>query len=92
MPTPDDHAQIPDMFTADFTVVRPLLSTSRIYQNAVKTFVPYNEIHERNEGARTWMVEIVNGVKERKLPSLVSVNNRLEANAPGTIEAVVVEL
>ena len=36
------------------------------------------------------MVEIVKGARKRKMPAFLFVNNRLEGNAPGTIEAVVV--
>jgi hypothetical protein len=35
------------------------------------------------------MVEIVKGARKRKTPAFLFVNNLLEGNAPGTIEAVV---
>jgi len=35
------------------------------------------------------MVEIVKGAMKRKMPAFLHLNNRLEDNAPGTIEAVV---
>jgi hypothetical protein len=57
--------------------------------DAVKTFEPYKLIQEPNEGARAGMVEIIKGARERKIPAFLFVNNRLEGNAPGTIEAVV---
>ena len=89
MPPLDDQARIPEAFTADFTVVRALLRKGRGYEDAVKTFEPYREIQEPNEGARAGMVEIVQGARRRKVPAFLFVNNRLEGNAPGTIEAVV---
>ena len=92
MPALDDQAQIPEAFTADFTVVRSLLMRGRGYEDAVKTFEPYREVQEPNEGARAGMVEIVKEARRRKTPAFLFVNNRLEGNAPGTIEAVVGEL
>ena len=89
MPTLDEQAQIPEAFTADFTVVRALLKRGRNYEDAVKTFEPYGQVREPNEGARDGMVEIVRQAKGRKIPAFLFVNNRLEGNAPGTIEAVV---
>lgn len=89
MPTLDDQAQIPEAFTADFTVVRALLRKGRGYEDAVKTFEPYKLVQEPNEGARAGMVEIVEKARKRKIPAFLFVNNRLEGNAPGTIEAVV---
>ena len=66
-----------------------LLKRGRGYEDAVKTFEPYKLVQEPNEGARAGMVEIVNGARKRKMPAFLFVNNRLEGNAPGTIEAVV---
>ena len=57
--------------------------------DAVKTFEPYKLVQERNEGARAGMVYIVKGARKRKSPAFLFVNNRMEGNAPGTIEAVV---
>ncbi len=59
MPTLDNQAQLPDAFTADFTVVRALLKRGRGYDDAVKTFEPYKLVQEPNEGARAGMAEIV---------------------------------
>jgi uncharacterized protein YecE (DUF72 family) len=89
MPTLADQVQLPGVFTADFTVVRALLKKGRSYENAVKTFEPYREVQEPNESARGGMKEIVRQSMARKKPAFVFVNNRLEGNAPGTIEAVV---
>ena len=89
MPTLDDQAAMPGAFTADFAVVRALLKRGRSYEDAVKTFEPYREIQEPNESARSGMAEIVTQSRKRKKPAFLFVNNRLEGNAPGTIEAVV---
>jgi uncharacterized protein YecE (DUF72 family) len=88
MPELQDQAQLSDAYTADFTVVRALLTRGRTYEKAVKAFEPYREIKEPNEDARRGMVEIARQARVRKIPAWVFVNNRLEGNAPTTIEAV----
>ena len=89
MPTLADQVRLPGAFTADFTVVRALLRKGRNYEDAVKTFEPYREIQEPDESTRDGMKEIVKQSLARKGRAFVFVNNRLEGNAPGTIEAVV---
>ncbi len=68
---------------------RALLRKGRNYEDAVKTFEPYREIREPDESARDGMKEIVKQSLARRGRAFVFVNNRLEGNAPGTIEAVV---
>ena len=92
MPALDDQAAMPGAFTADFAVVRALLRRGRSYEDAVKMFEPYREIREPDDGARSGMAEIVMQSRRRKKPAFLFVNNRLEGNAPGTIEAVVAGL
>jgi uncharacterized protein YecE (DUF72 family) len=92
MPVLTDQVQLPGVFTADFTVVRALLAKGRTYEQAVKTFEPYDRTQEPNEGAREGMKEIVKRLLDGKFPAFVFVNNRLEGNAPSTIEAVVGQL
>ena len=70
MPALDDQAQIPEAFTADFTVVRALLKRGRGYEDAVKTFEPYKLVQEPNEGARAGMVEIVEAGEEAEDPGV----------------------
>jgi hypothetical protein len=55
----------------------------------VRLFEPYRAVQEPDEASRVGMVEIVNQARRRKKPAFLYVNNRLEGNAPGTIEAVV---
>ena len=88
MPVLEEQVQLPDAFTADFTLVRALLKKGRPYEQAVKTFEPYQLIREPNEGAREGMRRIAEESRRRKKPAFLFVNNRLEGNAPGTIEAV----
>ena len=58
----------------------------------MKSFEPYREIQEPNDTARDGMQAIVKQSLARKGRAFVFVNNRLEGNAPGTIEAVVERL
>jgi uncharacterized protein YecE (DUF72 family) len=92
MPALEDQSQLPDAYSADFTVVRALLRKGRDYDQAVEAFEPYNRIQEPNEGAREGMVRIAKDCLGRKILPFLFVNNRLEGNAPGTMEAVVDEL
>jgi hypothetical protein len=81
----------PQAFTADFTVARALLRHGRSYEHAVQRFQPYAAVQEPNAGARTALRELMNRAIEKKQMSFLFVNNRLEGNAPGTIQAVVAE-
>jgi hypothetical protein len=89
MPELLEQIDIPDAFTADFTVVRALLKKGSSYEQAVKAFEPYKETKELNAGAREAMRRIAERTWKTRQPSYVFVNNRLEGNAPSTIEAVV---
>jgi uncharacterized protein YecE (DUF72 family) len=92
MPLLDDQAALPEAFTADFTVVRALLRKHQAYEKAVDAFEPYNVVQEPNEGARAGMRRIAEQAMGKKTPAYLFVNNRLEGNAPGTIEAVLNQL
>jgi uncharacterized protein YecE (DUF72 family) len=89
MPVLEEQVQLPTAFTADFTVVRALLKKGRAYEQAVKAFEPYRETQEPNEGAREGIRQIAENARKKRIPAFLFVNNRLEGNAPGTIEAVV---
>jgi uncharacterized protein YecE (DUF72 family) len=88
MPGLDEQAQLPEAFTADFTVVRALLRRGTGYEKAVDAFEPYDRIQEPNEGARKGMEQIAQQALKTKKSAYIFVNNRLEGNAPSTIEAV----
>lgn len=79
-------------FTADFSVVRALLRKGRAYEDAVKSFEPYERIQEPNEGARAGMRAIAEYALRRKKPAFLFVNNRLEGHAPTTIEETIAGL
>lgn len=87
-PALDQQAQLAEAYTADFSVARALLSRGRSYEAAVKGFEPYRETQEVNEGAREGLRLIAETSKRLKRPAFLFVNNRLEGNAPSTIEAV----
>ncbi len=89
---PELRAQlaIPEACTSGFTVCRALLSQGRAYEQAVKTFEPYERVQQVNEPAREALRDLIERAQRAGEPAFVFVNNRLEGNAPQTIEAVVV--
>ena len=92
MPELGSQITIPRAFTADFTVARALLRRGRQYERAVNLFEPYDRIQEENPKARQAMRELAHRARSNGQPAFIFVNNRLEGNAPGTIEAVAFEL
>jgi uncharacterized protein YecE (DUF72 family) len=92
MPPLDEQAQIDDAYTADFTVVRGLLRPGSGYEDAVDTLQPYDRIQEPHERSRQGVVDIASRIIDRKYEAYIFVNNRLEGNAPSTIDAVVEQL
>jgi uncharacterized protein YecE (DUF72 family) len=78
--------------TADFTVARALLKCGRNYEDAVRLFEPYLEIQEPDLPSREGLKRLAKDSRRRRRPAFLLVNNRLEGNAPGTIEAVADEL
>ena len=89
MPEIGEQMQMPDSFTADFTVTRALLRKGRAYEQAVEKFSPYREIQDANPAARLSIRDQISRAKKRNQPAYIFVNNRLEGNAPQTIEAIV---
>jgi uncharacterized protein YecE (DUF72 family) len=89
MPKLAEQMQLPDVYTADFMVVRALLRQGRPYEEAVARFAPYEQVQDPNPETRLALRDLIAQAKERSQPSYIFVNNRLEGNAPGTIEAIV---
>ena len=87
---PELAAQIaqPGAFTADFTVARALLKRHRPYEEAVQKFQPYLSVQEPNPAARTALAGLVKRALTQRQKAYLFVNNRLEGNAPGTVEGV----
>lgn len=89
MPEMSVQMQLPEVYTADFTVARALLRRGRPYEDAVAKFSPYKEVTDPNPEVRQALRGLISRARERHQPSYIFVNNRLEGNAPGTIEAVI---
>jgi uncharacterized protein YecE (DUF72 family) len=92
MPELSRQIVIRDAYTADFTLTRALLRRGRDYEEAVERFSPYNRIQDENPDARQAMRELIRKAKEQRRTAYIFVNNRLEGNAPQTIEAVLADL
>jgi uncharacterized protein YecE (DUF72 family) len=89
MPELGEQLAMEGSITADFTVVRALLAHGRGYEQAVDTFEPYDRTQEVNQPAREALVTIADQAIQKKRSAYAYINNRLEGNAPNTIEAVV---
>ena len=89
MPELGAQMSLPGVFTSDFFVVRALLRPGRPYEEAVKRFAPYAQVQEAIPEARRTLRELIGYARSSGRRALIFVNNRLEGNAPGTIEAVI---
>lgn len=89
MPPLEEQVKIEEAFTADFLVARALLRQGRTYEQAVAAFAPYDRLQEVNEGAREGLRALIEKARQKRQMAFLFVNNRLEGNAPSTIEAVV---
>ena len=87
---PELHRQvaIAEAYTADFTVTRGLLAFGRAYEKAVEAFSPYDRIQEENPGARRSIRDLIERARRVRESAYIFVNNRLEGNAPMTIEGI----
>lgn len=88
MPELAVQMRIRDAYTADFTLARALLRRGRPYEEAVAKFSPYPHIQEPNPETRDALRMLIGRARDRHEPSYIFVNNRLEGNAPETIEAI----
>ncbi len=89
MPALEEQVRLDAAHTADFTVARALLRHGRSYEQAVAAFQPYQRIQEENPGAREGLKDLIEKSRGKKQTAFLFVNNRLEGNAPQTIQAVV---
>jgi len=72
------------------TAARFLLKPGRNYEEAVKTFEPYDHVKEPNDAARAAGAKLIAaGRTAAKRQTFIYVNNRLEGNALETIAAMV---
>jgi uncharacterized protein YecE (DUF72 family) len=88
MPELAEQLAIPEAITADFLVCRALLRRGRKYEDAVRLFSPYTEIQDPNPGTRAALREVIERARESRRTAYIYVNNRLEGNAPATIQAI----
>lgn len=88
MPAIAEQIALPGVHTADFSVVRALLCGQRTYEQAVAQFSPYHEIRDPDYATRRSLTDVIDRARERHEPSYIFVNNRLEGNAPETIQAI----
>jgi uncharacterized protein YecE (DUF72 family) len=91
MPSISDQMAIPGSRTnPPLTAARFLLKPGRKYEEAVKTFAPYERVQEKNDAARAAGAKLLAEGKaaagEKK--TFIYVNNRLEGNALETIDAM----
>jgi uncharacterized protein YecE (DUF72 family) len=88
MPEIGRQMHLHQAYTGDFTVARALLRRGRPYEEAVAKFTPYAHVQEPNPETRDALRLLIARARGRHEPSYIFVNNRLEGNAPQTIEAV----
>lgn len=88
MPEIGVQMHLPEACTADFTLARALLRRGRPYEEAVAKFTPYSEVRDPNPETRDALRLLIARARERHQPSYIFVNNRLEGNAPDTIDAI----
>ena len=88
MPEIGVQAAMPGSQTADFLVARALLKRDRPYEDAVAKFSPYEKVQEPNPAARAAVAGLAKKALAQRAPAYLFVNNRLEGNAPGTIEGI----
>jgi uncharacterized protein YecE (DUF72 family) len=88
MPEIGVQMHLREAYTADFTLARALLRRGRAYEDAVAKFTPYSHVQDPNQETREALRLLIARARERHQPSYIFVNNRLEGNAPETIEAI----
>jgi uncharacterized protein YecE (DUF72 family) len=76
-------------FTAGFSVTRALLRHGRSYEQAVQRFAPYKEVQDPDPAARESIQSLIRRARAERQEAYIFVNNRLEGNAPATIQAIV---
>ena len=91
MPSVLEQLAIDGIETADFTASRFLLRPGATYEASVKAYQPYTEIKAENADARKAADQILQRSLVKKRRSYLYVNNRLEGNAPMTIDAILSE-
>jgi hypothetical protein len=94
MPSVSEQIALPgSRTTPNLCAARFLLRPGRNYEEAVKTFQPYDKVKEPNPEARAAGRALIAEGKAagQKRKTFIYVNNRLEGNALETIDAMVSE-
>jgi hypothetical protein len=94
MPPVSEQMALPESRThPELVGARFLLKPGRKYASAVETFQPYNRVQEENPEARAAGQALIKEGLEAgpKQKTFIYVNNRLEGNALGTLEAMAKE-
>jgi uncharacterized protein YecE (DUF72 family) len=91
MPPVIEQMALPGSLTnPNLCAARFLLKPGRSYEEAVKTFEPYNKIQDEYPDAReAAQALIAEGKSTSARKTYIYVNNRLEGNAPETIAAMI---
>ncbi len=88
MPEMGEQMAMAGSRTSELIVARALLKQGRPYEEAVKSFAPYDRVQEVNEPVRKALRELVDVAVVDGQPAFLFVNNRLEGNSPGTMVAI----
>lgn len=90
MPPVSEQMSLPESRTnPELVAARFLLKPGRKYEEAVKSFQPYDQTKETNQEARNAGASLIQeGKKKAKRKTFIFVNNRLEGNALQTIRAM----
>lgn len=91
MPEISAQMRLSGAFPTEFTVARALLRRGRPYEEAVERFTPYDAVQDPNPAVRDSLKRLIQQTKEKRRTAYIFVNNRLEGNAPSTIEAILNE-
>jgi uncharacterized protein YecE (DUF72 family) len=88
MPPVVEQLQIAGILTAPVAAIRSLLKPGRTYEEAVERFQPYDAIREEHPEARIGVAEAVKRCIVEGRTLFAYINNRVEGNAPKTIEGI----
>ena len=92
MPPVSEQMELPKSRTnPGLVAARFLLKPGRKYEEAVKAFQPYDRTRETNEEARAAAAALIAESRraEPRPKTFIYVNNRLEGNAPATLQGMV---
>ncbi len=94
MPPVTEQISLPGCRTnPELIAARFLLKPGRKYEDAVKSFQPYDRVKEVNQDARKTAAQLIaEGILVPHRKTYIYVNNRLEGNALQTIEGILAAL